>query len=94
MFENIQNNKKFMFASFIILCIIFLLTINQSGYSQSDRRYINFTENEHSAPYTPLTNNTKNNQHNNSNHTKVNQQASDESTPWSNAFNFKKSMGT
>ncbi len=94
MFSSIQQNKKFILTSFSITCSIFLLTINQSGYSQPDRKYIDFTESEHSVSYMPLTDNTKNNQHNNSNYTKVNQQASDESTPWSNAFNFKKSMGT
>ena len=94
MFSRIQQNKKYIFIVFIILSIIFLLAINQTGHSQSNAQPINFTDNKLIVPHTVLTVNNKNYQHNHSYDKKIKQQPSDESEPWSNAFNFRKSMGT
>ncbi len=94
MFSRIQQNKKYIFIVFIILSIIFLLAINQTGHSQSNAQPINFTDNKLIVPHAVLTVNNKNYQHNHSYDKKIKQQPSDESEPWSNAFNFRKSMGT
>ncbi len=73
---------------FIILCIAFLIIINQLVYSLSDTHYANHINNKFLISHTSLAEN------NNSHSKKVKQQTGDESAPWSNAFNFRKNMGT
>ncbi|MCY4329472.1 MAG: hypothetical protein OXC48_05250, partial [Endozoicomonadaceae bacterium] len=84
-----QKNKKIMPGIFIIL-YVFLIIISQSGYGLSDTKHLNFLNNKPAISSKPSN---ANNTNNNSYYKKV-KQSGDESAPWSNAFNFRKSMGT
>ena len=87
MFNRTQLNIKIIPGIFIIL-YVFLIIINQSVLGLSDTHHIDFFCNK------PVINRISFTANNNSHYKKLKQQTGDESAPWSNAFNFRKSMCT